>query len=152
VPTVDFDAARRERLAGADPIEFKLGGQTFTARPAIPFRKLVKVVTDDERLPAAGAFDRAVDFIRSCLKKGDGPRLAKALENDLQPVLEDDVYGVVAFLVGCYTVRPTRPPSGSSDGRRTTGGTSSSTRTAGSGRKASGRSRPASRSTGSKSA
>lgn len=150
MPSIDFDAARRERLAGRDPISFKLGGQTFVARPAIPFKKLVRIVTDDQQLNASEAFDRAVDFVRTCLKKGDGPRLARALENDLQPVEEDDVYAVVAYLVGCYGTRPTRPPSGSSAGRRRTGGTSSSTRTAGSGPKASGRSRAGSRSTGSR--
>ena len=151
MPSFDFDAARRERLAGYDPISFTIGGQSFTARPAIPFEKLLRVVRDDEKLPAHEAFHRSLEFIGSCLPKKDRPRLNKALVNEDEPIEEDEAYAVVAYLVGCYLTRPTQPPSDSSGGRPTTGRRSSSTRRNGSAPKGSGAPTPALSSTGSRS-
>ncbi len=151
MPSVDFDAARRERLAGGDPIKFKLGGEEFTARPAIPFSAIAKQLADDTPYTDSQTFDIACKWIETeCLLAKDAPRWRKALTNRAQPVGLPDVLMVLNYLMGCYVTRPTRPPAGSSVGRNGTGGPLNSTRSNDSGKKASGRSRAGSRSTGSR--
>jgi hypothetical protein len=124
VPSFDFDAARRERLAGYDPIQFRLGGEDFVARPAIPFGLIAHHLADPRPLNDKERYEVSVEFIRSCLPDDDSDRLDRALMNPDEPVTEEEPFVVLAFLVGCYVGRPTNPPADSPAGRPKDGGTS----------------------------
>lgn len=126
MPTFDFDAARRERLAAYDPVAFKLGGVTFKCKPAIPTEALFLALESEGRHKAGEVFRHACRFVAECLldPAKDGPRWEKALTNRTEPVEEADVYGVVRKLVEVYAGRPTSPSSASSAGRRRNGATS----------------------------
>lgn len=148
MPSFDFDAARRERLAGHDPIEFTLGGEHFVARPAIPFSVIAGHLKDERKLSTFQAYEVAVDFIRGCLEEADHARLDAALSNPEHPVDQKDPMAVIAYLLGCYVNRPTTPSSDSSGGRPTSGGTSKRKATGSTATR--GKPRRASSSTGSK--
>lgn len=150
MPSVDFDAARRARLADFDPVEFTLGGEHFVARPAIPFSTIAAHLEDTTRYTDLQAYRLAVGYIRDCLHDDDHDRLDRALANRDEPVDKQEPLAVLAYLLGCYVNRPTSPSSDSSDGRPTTGRPSNSKRSATSGSKASGKRQPGSSSAGSR--
>lgn len=126
--SIDFDAARRERIAGYDPIRFTLGGVTFNCRAAIPFEWLLRVVDDDQATAAANVVRRCAEFVADCID-GDPARWWAVLVDLDDPVEEADILAVTRHLVTTYTARPTSPSNGRSVGRRTTGSASSSKRT-----------------------
>lgn len=128
MPSHDFDAARRERLAGLDPVTFTLGGVTFACKRSIPFEVLLRTITEERTVSAADLFRFECAFIADCLD-ADLDLWEKVLTNPADPVIETDVEGVVRYLVEVYGARPTSPSSGSSAGRKRTGGRSSSTGT-----------------------
>jgi hypothetical protein len=135
--SVDFDAARRERIAGLDPPAFTLGGMTFTCKPLVPFESLLRIIEFEATVK--DRFRHSCEFIAGCFaEESDRELWAKVLTNDDDPVGEADVDGVVMFLVGAYSARPTSPSAGSSGGRRRTGGRSKPKGTGSSDPKASG--------------
>lgn len=148
MPSFDFDAARRERLAGFDPIEFTIGGEHFVARPAIPFAVIAEHLSDTRKLTDRQAYDLAVGFVRSCLEEDDHDRFDQALHSTENPVDKDEPTAVLVYLVGCYVGRPTNPSSDSSPGRAKSGGASKKKPTASSVTR--GRRRGGASSTGSK--
>lgn len=127
MPNLDFDAARRERQAARDPIQFKLGGKTFTCKPAIPFERLLDAM--DTEGTVGDLFRHLVDFVASCLPPDQQDPWRKVVANPKVPVEETDVHAVAAYLTAVYAARPTSPPAGSAAGRRSNGRASSSTRT-----------------------
>lgn len=127
MPTFDFDAARRERLAKLDPVAFRLGGVTFKCKPTIPFESLILAMEAESKAKGAAARYRiGCEFVADCLldPTKDRPRWQKVLTNRDEPVTEDDVDPVIQKLVQVYSARPTSPSPASSGGRRTTGASS----------------------------
>lgn len=124
--SIDFDAARRERIASRNPVEFTLGGVTFRCRPAIAFENLLLAYEDETRRSDSELYRMMCDFVARCLPDDQVERWRAVLVDDDEPVEEDDVKAVVKFLVGRYAARPTSPSNGSSVGRRKGGSTTSS--------------------------
>ena len=79
MPSHDFDAARRERIAGFDPVEFTIGGEHFVARPAIPFAVIAEHLADERMLTTREAYEVAVAFVRGCLEEVDRERFDPTL-------------------------------------------------------------------------
>lgn len=127
MPTLDFDAARRERAAKRDPVRFRLGGKTFTCKPVMPFAWLMDVVANDSgKLTLKERYDNSVAFLVEVLAtEADRKRLHEVLRDGDDPIGEDDIYDAVSQLVGVYAARPTSPSNGSSAGRRRNGAASS---------------------------
>ena len=125
MPTLDFDAARRERGRG-EPLRFKLGGKTFTCVPMAPFAWVGDAVTKDQDVTVLQRFEQACQFVRDVLATdADRKRFDGVLRSFDDPITEQDVLDVVNGLVAVYAARPTLPPNGSSNGRRRTGARSS---------------------------
>lgn len=138
MPSSDFDAARRERLAAYDPITFRLGGKSFKCKAAIPFESLILAMDLERELPRDELFRHTCGFVAECLAdETSRKRWAEVLVNVAEPVESDDVYAVTRWLVGVYAARPTSPSPGSSRGRRPTGASSNGKGSATSRRKAS---------------
>lgn len=128
MPSADFDAARRERQKGYDPVTFTLGGATFRCKRTIGFEVLLRRITDEEAATPATIFRFECGFVADCLDGATArKRWEQVLVNPDEPIEEADVLAVVKYLVGVYAARPTSPSSGSSGGRKRTGGRSSST-------------------------
>lgn len=115
----DFDAEVAERARERDPIEFTLGGVTFTARPICPFGAVLDLAAAPEiTVDVAGAMAGIVAFLEQVVVDGQ-----VALVRDAVRATNADVaYACVRWLSEQYAGRPTVPSSDSvasppSDGR-----------------------------------
>lgn len=127
----DFDLARRERAAKRDPVQFTLGGVRFTLLPVIPIGSAFDLLdapevtsSDDLTSPATVALCR---FIREALIDGDEERWDQVLRSTADPVDPEAILEVATYITEVYTGRPSEPSSGSSGGRRKSGGGSKRT-------------------------
>jgi len=119
VPFRDFTAEAAERARERDPIEFTLGGVTFTARPICPFGAVLDLAAAPEiTVDVAGAMAGIVAFLEQVVVDGQ-----VALVRDAVRATNADVaYACVRWLSEQYAGRPTVPSSDSvasppSDGR-----------------------------------
>lgn len=113
---LDFDAARSEAVR--EPVALQIGGERFELLPAAPAAAMFD-------LAATGLSGTACkQFLEAVLVDDDLERFAKILAAKTDPVSVDDLIDVTRRLVEVYTGRPTRPSTGSPDGRSGTGATS----------------------------
>jgi hypothetical protein len=134
-PHRDFDAARAQRARETDPLSFTLGGERFTcvAEPTLAdtFALLAAPEPEDSE---RGAVQSILEFVGNLVVHGDRARWERMVKAQKRrgrrrasvPVSPSDVLELGAWLATEYTARPTRPSSDSSDGRPSTGGSSSS--------------------------
>lgn len=132
MPTLDFDAARRERLRARDPISFTLGGETFTPLPCVPFAAAWDLIdapdpTGEQEAPLI-AYRGLAAFIAECLPPADTERWWALFASRDEPIDGVALREVATFLTAAYTGRPTSPSTDSSAGRPKTSRRSSSSR------------------------
>jgi hypothetical protein len=131
VAAQDFDAARRERIRRRTPIEFTLGGETFSVLPVIPVGIGFDLVdAPDFAVDGVGASRAFANFIEQCLPDADVDRFRKVLRSKAEPVDPDALLELMEWLTAEYTARPTGPSNGSSAGRNTDGRNSNRKRSA----------------------
>jgi len=133
-PHRDFDAARQERMREAEPVTFTIGGQTFTAvvEPALGDALALADAPEPDQDQAA-ALRAILAFIRSLVVPDQRRRWDRMIRRQKasrwlrrRPVVSSqEVFELGFWLSTQYTARPTRPPAGSSGGRRPTGASSS---------------------------
>lgn len=121
----DFDAARRERNREREPLQFKLGGETFTCLAVIPAGlgyDLLEIELTGDQLRIGLAYR---DFILAVLAtKADRDRFEKVLRQTKNAVEPLDLRDVVVWLAEQYGGRPTQRSSDSSDGPPANGASS----------------------------
>lgn len=78
----DFDAALKEMLG--DRPSFTMGGQTFTCRQRLPWKKFSNMILSlsGEEAQAGGGLDKTEEFFRLVLIKGDRDRFIGLLNYD----------------------------------------------------------------------
>lgn len=115
----DFDAEVAERARERDPIEFTLGGVTFTARPICPFGAVLDLAAAPEiTVDVAGAMAGIVAFLEQVVVD----RQVALVRDAVRATNADVAYACVRWLSEQYAGRPTVPSSDSvasppSDGR-----------------------------------
>jgi hypothetical protein len=121
----DFDAMRaeRRRMLAADPITFRLGGETFTCRDQPPLSHLLQVgdIDDLERASLAEIVQTIADMVDGLLVDDDRPRWQEMLLSTGHDLDAVDLIELAGYLTEQYVSRPSRPPTGSSDGRHPDG-------------------------------
>lgn len=116
----DFDEARTA-ARDAEERSFKLGGETFTIRPAVRPETLVaasRVRQDSEIADDVAAFD---EMLEGFLEPGDRDRYRELRLRETDPVTFADLMAVAQWAVEVNTGRPTEQPSPSTPGLKPTG-------------------------------
>ncbi len=104
----DFDAEVAERARERDPIEFTLGGVTFTGRPICPFGAVLDIAAAPEiSQDVAGAMDGIVSFLEQVVVDEQVLEVRDAVRR----VNADVGYAAVVWLSEEYAGRPTKPSS-----------------------------------------
>lgn len=104
----DFDAEVAERARERDPIEFTLGGVTFTGRPLCPFGAVLDLADAPEiTVDVAGAMAGIVAFLEQVVVDDQVPEVAGAVRK----TNADVAYQCVQWLSEQYAGRPTVPSS-----------------------------------------
>lgn len=104
----DFDAEVAERARERDPIEFTLGGVTFTARPICPFGAALDLAAaPDLHADMPGAVAGLISFLEQVVVDEQ----AELVEGAVRKVNADTAYSVVVWLSEAYAGRPTVPSS-----------------------------------------
>lgn len=104
----DFDAEVAERARERDPIEFTLGGVTFTARPICPFGAALDLAAaPDIHADMPGAVAGLISFLEQVVVDEQ----AELVEGAVRKVNADTAYSVVVWLSEAYAGRPTVPSS-----------------------------------------
>lgn len=113
----DFDEARTARSTrDAEERSFKLGGETFTIRPAVRPETLAaaaRVTTDSGVADDIEAFD---ELILGFLEDEGRARYETLRRREEDPVTFTDLMEVAAWMVEVNSGRPTVQPSPSSAG------------------------------------
>lgn len=124
----DYELARRERNAKREPNRVVMGGEEFTLLPSIPISAGFDLVDapepGDHDSIESEAIRALCTFIRLALVDEDQPRWDALLARREDAIDGADVIAYGEMLVGVYAGRPTVPSSGSTGGRRTSGGPS----------------------------
>ena len=103
----DFDAARRER--SDEPIQFTLGGETWTCASLYPAGRYFEVMPDDGRTPL-------MPFLAGCMTEDEFERFNERTKSVNDPIDTADVVELVTWLIGEYAARPTKRSNPSSAG------------------------------------
>lgn len=103
-------------------ISFELGTESFKCVPHLPF---VAGVDLTRRIDEDGILVASMEFIETCLEEGEIKRFRKFVRRTPELTAKTAI-DLVNWLLEAYADRPTQPPSTSSNGRQTTGNTSSS--------------------------
>lgn len=134
MPHRDFDAARAERVRGADPVEFTLGGERFrcVVEPSIGDALALADAPEPEQNETA-AVRAILAFVGALVVPEDRRKWRRMLarqrpgRRNRHPVSAGEVVELGAWLAVEYSGRPSRPSSGSSAGRGVSGATSNGT-------------------------
>lgn len=112
-----FTAVDVDTVVDDDPVSFDLAGRKLFCLPAMPAaaRSLIRGRVE---------LRDCIVFIESVLTEDSVAMFRDALADKHQIVDQDVLVDVAEWLIGEYAARPTRRPSGSSDGRPSTTGTS----------------------------
>lgn len=124
----DYELARRERNARREPAQVVMGGERFTLLPTIPISSAFDLVDAPEPEPGdsmeSDAIRALATFIRLALIDDDQPRFDALLARREDAIDGNDILAYGSLITEAYTGRPTVPSSGSSGGRRKSGGAS----------------------------
>lgn len=120
--TRDFDAFLAEK-AGVRPT-FRVGGQDFTMRAKLPFKKFAKLVgavSEDE-----DEIETTEKFFRMVLVPADRDRFmalldAEAEDDDAEVISPEQVGELMEWAMGFYTGKQPASSDGSPPGASTTG-------------------------------
>jgi len=115
----DFDQERDKRTEKER--QFKIGGDVFTFKPAVPPEALFDWFDMGAGTSERDAIAIIDQLIVSFLESGQEERWAAVRSADAKnPITNLDLLELVRWLIAEQTGRPTQPPSDSSDGPETT--------------------------------
>jgi hypothetical protein len=128
-----YVAVRPEQAPRQEPISFELRGETFECAPTVPDWAGVELAAASEDNPTEAA-QALVRFILVALMPAEEGRFKELVRRKYRPPAEDDegwdpiqnpeLEGLVEWLAGVYTDRPTMRPSSSQRGPSPNGATS----------------------------
>lgn len=131
MPHRDFDAARAERVRQTEPVSFTLGGETFSCVVEPTLGDILALAGAPEPEESEVEAVRAIlAFTGEIVVPEDRARFRRLVRRERPRRFRRrrggafsaaDVVALAFWLVEVYTGRPTRPSSGSSDGRRGSG-------------------------------
>lgn len=121
------DFGKTTTLEDFPPITFRLNGEDFTCRSAMPGTMLLDFVRRADSDSGGMAAEAVVEFLSRSLDDADADRFQTML-NDPEVIVQVETLGeIVGWLVEQYTARPTKARSRSSSGRSNGGRISTDT-------------------------
>lgn len=122
--TTDSTQETPSAIDGAQPIEFELDGETFTAYPPTP-AQFAFHIREQNHKDTARRIASVVNFLDGLLDEKGRDRLADRLLDRDDPFDLDDVNKIISGLIEEWTANPTEQPSSSqppppSTGRKST--------------------------------
>jgi hypothetical protein len=101
-------------LSGAEPVTFKLHGETFNCRKAVQGKLLLALVANaDDPVKSADAVNK---FFETVLLPADYKKFEELCADPDKIISVDTLAEVAAWLVAEYTNRPTQRPEASPTG------------------------------------
>ena len=123
-------AARQAPIAleGAEPIEFVLDGETFTAYPPTTGQLALLVASQAKNREVPDTVAAVIDFLDGILDDNAQATFRRRLMDRDDPFDFDTVNWIVENLIEEWGGRPTTSPSGSAPSRRSGGSRSTAKR------------------------
>lgn len=121
----EFTTAARKSaptfIEDAQPIEFVIDGETFTAYPPSPGQMAMLIAAQADSRDVSESMAAIIDFLDGILDEDAQAMYRKRLMDRNDPFDFDTVNEIVEGLVEEWSARPTKSPSVSSSSRRTAG-------------------------------
>lgn len=108
----------QQRKEGEEPVTFEIGDETFTCIHGLPSMALERLSSDEWTVLNMRL------FIEGVLVDEDIERFRAILEAKDVIISTQELSDMCMWLIGAISDRPTRSPSGSRNGKATTGRTS----------------------------
>lgn len=128
----EFKTAARKSaptfIEDAQPIEFAIDGETFTAYPPSPGQMAMLIAAQADSRDVSESMAAIIDFLDGILDEDAQAMYRKRLMDRNDPFDFDTVNDIVEGLVEEWSARPTKSPSVSSSSRRTAGSRSTAKR------------------------
>ena len=122
------DFGRTKTIDEFEPVEFVLNDETFHCKPAVQGGVLLKFVARADSESSGAAAEAIYEFFEKVMEPSEYLRFMEVLE-DPKVIIEMDTIGEVAtWLVEQYATRPTEQPKPSGRGRKTSGRSSTAKR------------------------
>lgn len=128
MPFKDFDAALQE--ARGDKLEFVVGGQTFTARAKLPWKKYSNLIISlfDADTTTQDGVAKTEEFFNLALTKKDRERFLALLDSDGDDDDDEDaivdpkqISQILDWMLNLYTGKANKNETPSSDSQPDTG-------------------------------
>lgn len=116
----DFGSSAVFDTAALEPVTFRLDGQTFTCRPALPGSTLLSFVAAADSGEGGRASSSIPQLFSHAMEPAEYERFTTFIERSDRIVPIDTLAEIAAWLVEVYSERPTQPPTGSPNGTSTT--------------------------------
>ncbi len=121
----EFNTAGRRAapsiIEGAEPVEFVVDGETFTAYPPSAGQMALLISAQAERRDMTESIAAIIDFLDGLLDRHGQDRFRERLLDRDDPFDFDDVNTIVESLIEEWSGRPTTAPSASSSSRKNGG-------------------------------
>ncbi len=102
--------------ANAAPLSFKLHGETFNCRPAIPGKVMLNLISKSDESKPAETANMVFEFFTKVLLEEDSKRFQSLIDDSERVVQMDTIGEIVQWLVEEYSNRPMPGPEVSSTG------------------------------------
>lgn len=112
----DFGASNIFDSSDMEPVVFRLDGETFQCKPALPGATLLKFIADADSGDGGRASDAIPRLFQHVMTETEYERFNTFVTRDDRIVSLETLTEVAAWLVEVYTERPTRGHSPSSTG------------------------------------
>jgi len=109
-------AARRSApsvIDGAEPIEFKVDGETYTAYPPSPGQLALLIAAQAKNREPEESIAAVIDFLDGILDEDAQAMFRRRLLDRNDPFDFDNVEQIMEGLIEEWSARPTSPPSAS---------------------------------------
>jgi len=116
----DFGSAQVFDTADMEPIIFKLDGETFICRSALPGAALLDFVSDADSGEGGRASESIVRFFKLAMDDTEHQRFQAFITRSTRVIPIDTLAEIAAWLVEVYSERPTPRPLASPNGTSTT--------------------------------
>ncbi len=120
----DFGSTQFFDTSTLEPVVFRIDGQTFTCRPALPGATLLAFVGDADSGDGGRAAGSIPRLFQHAMEPREYERFTTMAERSDRVMMIDTLTDIAAWLVEVYTDRPTQRQSDSSTGTETTDPTS----------------------------
>ncbi len=117
-------AARRaapSAIEGAEPIEFSIDGDVFTAYPPSSGQLAMMIAAQADSREVAESVAAVIDFLDGILDEDAQETFRRRLLDREDPFDFDTVNEIVEGLIEEWSARPTKSPSASSSSRKSAG-------------------------------